>query len=157
MSNMEEKHDIAYTIIHGKCDYTVDDETINFKCEAEINQEDNSCKECGSVVRNSYTAKDIEDLHSMTKDFIIIISILIIAGFISLSPIEFDINFLGFTVHPKLKYLILDQAVNVEIGAMSFKKENVSITDFISLKYKYLTNKKEFDDIFKNINSSIDY
>lgn len=167
MSDMEDKHNIAYTIIHNKCDYTVGDENIDNtkeiikpkcpKCGAEIEENDNFCKECGNSTKNSYTAKEIEDLHSVTRYFIGFIVVLTLACFVFLSPIEFDINLLGLTIHPKLKYSILDQAINIEIGAMSFKRENVSITDFISLKYKYLTNKKDFDDMFRSINNSIGY
>ena len=45
--------------------------------------------------------------------------------------------------------------MKIDIGAMSFKRKDISIIDYAKLKYKYLTNKKEFNDIFKNINNAV--
>ena len=161
---MRKSNDIAYKIINRSFDYTIDDKVEETKqiensklycskCGAEISKEDNFCKSCGNLINKSSNRQELEDLHSTFKIFVsLIVVTVVIAWLILLTPIEFDIDFLGFSVHPKLSYSILEQCMHIDIGAMSFKKENISITDYAGLKYKYLTNKKEFDELYRSFN-----
>ena len=160
---MSDKKDIAYQIIHKSFDDNEEnnqkenvieetstiEETVNYcsHCGAKVSNEDNFCKACGYSIKGTIDDAMGKDLRSIT---LLIVIPLVIAGFILLTPIECEANFLGLTIHPKIQYSILEQCIRVDIGAMSFKKENVSISDYATLKYKYLTNKKEFEQRFRS-------